>query len=163
VAQPVYTATGYGWSPPRTRGGAKGHPRAHRATTGEKTDSATPGFESLADGSTRLYVQLAKAVPYATKAGRGTITYVLQGAHISRWNNTNPLVTVHFNTPVTQARLVPHGKDLWFIVELRAHVQPTVSMDAVKDGGAILRIDFAKGDYVPGGAPPAPSGSSAPQ
>jgi hypothetical protein len=98
-------------------------------------------------------VQLVKSVPFVTKPGKGTITYVLRGAHVNRWNDTNPLVTVHFNTPVTQARLVPHGKDLWFIVELRASVQPTVSMDAVKDGGAILRVAFAKGDYVPGGSP----------
>jgi hypothetical protein len=118
-------------------------------------------------------VQLSKVVPFSTKAARGTITYVLKGAHVNRWNNTNPLVTVHFNTPVTQARLVPHGRDLWFVVELRASVQPTVTMDTVKEGGAILRIAFAKGDYVPGGAPPpeppseppppppAPTGSSA--
>ncbi len=164
-ARPVYTATGYGWSPPPQRPhGSTAHSQAHRSRSGEP-DSATPGFETLADGSTRLFVELSRPVTYAAKAGHGTITYVLKGAHVGRWNNTNPLVTVHFNTPVTEARLVPHGRDLWFVVDLRANVQPSVSVDAAKDGGSILRIAFAKGDYLPAGvAPPepAPSASAAP-
>jgi hypothetical protein len=112
-------------------------------------DSARPGFELLADGSSRLYVQLAKPVTFTTKSAKASLTYVLQGAHVDRWNNTNPLVTVHFNTPVTEARLIPHGRDLWFVIELRASVQPAVTMDPAKDGGAMLRIDFPKGDYLP--------------
>ncbi len=165
-----YPATGYGWSPPRPRAnGSKGRPRAHHAVSHEK-QSAVPGFEPLADGSSRLYVQLSKPVTYATRTAPRSIIYVLQGAHVGRWNNTNPLVTVHFNTPVTEARLVPHGKDLWFVVSLRANVQPTVTMDAAKEGGAMLRIDFPKGDYLPGGStstsgapvalPPPPDGES---
>ena len=69
---------------------------------------------------------------YDTKPSRGAIVYVLKGAHVDKRNNFNPLVTVHFNTPVTSARLVPHGKDLWFVVDLSASVQPTVTMDAAK-------------------------------
>ena len=58
-AQPVYPATGYGWSPPRTNG-SKTAPHAARPahTAAGESDSATPGFELLADGSSRLYVQL---------------------------------------------------------------------------------------------------------
>ena len=73
---------------------------------------------------------------------------MLPGAHVDRFNNYNPLVTVHFNTPVTSARLVPHGQDLWFVIDLRANVQPTVAMDAAKDGAAMMRIEFPKGEYL---------------
>jgi len=130
-----------------------------------------PGFEMLADGSSQLYVELSKPVQYDTKTSRGAIVYVLKGAHVDKRNNFNPLVTVHFNTPVTSARLVPHGRDLWFVVDLRASVQPTVTMDAAKDGGAILRIGFPSGSYLPlqkiapapaPTPPPAPSGTPAP-
>jgi hypothetical protein len=130
-----------------------------------------PGFEMLADGSSQLYVELTKPVQYDAKTSRGALVYVLKGAHVDKRNNYNPLVTVHFNTPVTSARLVPHGKDLWFVVDLRANVQPTVTMDAAKDGGAVLRIGFPSGSYLPmqkiGLAPaptppPAPSGAPAP-
>ena len=125
-------------------------------------DAILPGFETLADGSTRLFVQLTKPASYAAKAARGTLTYVLKGAYVDKRNNFNPLVTVHFNTPVTSARLVPHGSDLWFVVDLRANVTPTVTMDATKDGGAMLRIEFPKGDYLPGEGSPAPPAAAPP-
>ena len=115
-----------------------------------------PGFETLADGSSRVFVQMAKPAAYAAKAARGTLTYVLKGVHIDRRNNLNALVTVHFNTPVTRARLVPHGSDLWLVLDLRENVQPQVAMDATKDGGAMLRVEFPKGDYLPG-APATPA------
>jgi hypothetical protein len=115
-----------------------------------------PGFETLADGSTRLFVELTQAVSYETKASPGALIYVLKGARAGKRNNTNPLVTVHFNTPVTSARLTPHGRDLLFVVALRANVQPTVTMDTAKEGGAVLRIEFPKGDYLP--PVPAPAG-----
>jgi len=41
---------------------------------------------------------------------------------------------------VTTARLVPHGPDLWFVLEVRAPVEPAVSVDAKKEGGATLSI-----------------------
>jgi hypothetical protein len=158
-AKPVVPATGYGWSTPKAAPGGRGHaskaPRAKKNTPG----ALMPGFETLADGSTRLFVELSQPVPYDTKKAAGSITYVLKGAHVDRRNNYNPLVTVHFNTPVTSARLVPHGKDLWFVVELRANVAPTVAMDTAKEGTAMLRIEFPKGDYLPP-APAAPAPTS---
>jgi len=130
-----------------------------RASSDARAGVVMTGFEMLADGSSRLFVDLSKTVAYDTKAARGSVTYVLKGTHVLRRNNTNPLVTVHFNTPVTTARLVPHGHDLWFVVELRADVQPTVSMDAGKDGSAVMRIELPKGAYLPGSAV-APAASS---
>ncbi len=143
---PVVPATGYGWSEKPTT--PKRHIRAVRAKP-QTPDAIMPGFEMLADGSSQLFVELSKPVPYDTKTSRGGIVYVLKGAHVDKRNNFNPLVTVHFNTPVTSARLVPHGKDLWFVIDLRASVQPSVTMDAAKDGGAVLRIGFPSGSYLP--------------
>jgi len=163
----VVPATGYGWS---TTPAPKHHVRAVRASK-QTPGAIMPGFEMLADGSSQLYVELTKPVQYDAKPSRGSIVYVLKGAHVEKRNNFNPLVTVHFNTPVTSARLVPHGRDLWFVVDLRASVQPTVTMDAAKDGGAVLRIGFPSGSYLPlqkiapppaPTPPPAASGGPAP-
>jgi hypothetical protein len=132
---------------------------SHRAAHAASPDVIQPGFETLADGSTRLFVELSRPVTYETKTARGELVYVLKGAHVNRRNNFNPLVTVHFNTPVTRARLVPKGRDLWFVVSVRADVQPAVSMDSTTEGGAVLHISFPKGDYVPpalSGPGPAP-------
>ncbi|MBV9948108.1 MAG: hypothetical protein JOZ69_14735, partial [Myxococcales bacterium] len=76
-------------------------------------------------------------------------------------NNENPLVTVHFNTPVNAARLVPHGRDLWFVVDLRAAVQPTTTMEVDKTGVAVLSVVFPKGDYLPAAPGAAPAASTA--
>jgi hypothetical protein len=121
--------------------------------------SVVPGFETLADGSTRLFVELSQPVKYEAKPAGTVFTCVLKGAHVDRRNNYNPLVTVHFNTPVTSARLVPHGGDLWLVAALRAKVAPTVTMDPTKEGGAMLRVEFPKGDYVRM-APAAPEADS---
>jgi hypothetical protein len=136
-----------------------GQTASHRPAT-EGPGAVVPGFELLGDGSSRLFVQIPKAVAYETKAGRGTITYVLKDVHVEKRNNYNPLVTVHFNTPVSKARLVPHGHDLWFVVSLRAKAQPQVSMEPAKEGGAVLHVDFPKGDYLPAGAPQADTQAS---
>jgi hypothetical protein len=158
-AEPVVPATGYGWSTKPEKHHGKWRPHAPMARAQSQTpDALLPGFETLADGSTRLFVLMSKPVAFEAKPAHGTLTYVLKGAHENRRNNYNPLVTVHFNTPVASARLVPHGKDLWFVVDLRAQATPTVSMDP----GAMLRIEFPKGDYLPpeAAAPPPPPASS---
>jgi hypothetical protein len=108
-----------------------------------------PGFEQTADGGSRLFVQLSQSVPVEERKAQGSITYVLKGASPRVWNNTNALVTVHFNTPVSRARLVPQGADLLFIVELRAAATPTWKMVESQDKSAMLQIDFPKGDYLP--------------
>jgi len=143
---------------------AQPHAAGPRTALAQSAAGAVPGFETLADGSSRLIVELTKPVAYETRTAKGTVTYVLKGARVSRRNNTNALVTVHFNTPVTSARLVPHGHDLWFVVALRAAIQPTVTMDTGKDGGAVMHIEMPKGQYLPEGAttPRAPSEAAPP-
>jgi hypothetical protein len=165
-AKPVVPATGYGWSTPKPAAGTRVRGTRAARPRPNSPDALLPGFETLPDGSTRLFVELSKPVAFDTKKGPSSLTYILKGAHVDRRNNYNPLVTVHFNTPVTSARLVPHGKDLWFVIDLRANVTPTATMDAAKDGPSTLRIDFPKGAYVsspPAAAPaPAPAGSAPP-
>jgi hypothetical protein len=122
-----------------------------------------PGFEQTGDGGTRFFVQLTQQVPVEERKAQGSITYVLKGAHVTKYNNTNALVTVHFNTPVSRARLIPHGGDLLFVLELRAAATPTYKMQDAPDKTAMLTIDFPKGDFVaPGGdqVTPAPDQAS---
>jgi hypothetical protein len=162
-AAPAGSLGSYAWSstPQKRVAGVRRHAAGPEATL--------PGFESLADGSTRLFVQLTKTVPIEERKAKGSVTYVLKGAHVAIRNNTNALVTTHFNTPVSRARLVPHGADLFFVVELRANVAPVWKMVATKDNTAMLTIELPRGDYLGGGpapvsttpAAPAPSASAA--
>jgi hypothetical protein len=114
-----------------------------------QTKAVMPGFETLDDGATQLFVDLSGPVSYEVESTMRSITYILKRTSVSRRNNCNPLVTEFFNTPVTKARLAPHGRDLWFVVDVRASVEPSVSVEQKTEGGARLSIRFPKGDYLP--------------
>ena len=151
--------TGYGYSdhtprattPARTgglqvRSGVRAHRPVVPAVAGPV--ATLPGFEMTAEGGSRLFVELSQAVQVDERKARGSLTYVLHGAHVTVHNNTNPLVTVHFNTPVASARLVQSGRDLLFVVSLRADASPTWKINPGKEGSSILTVDFPKGSYV---------------
>lgn len=135
-------------------------PRAARATRGGAA-ATFPSFTASEVGS-RLVVHLSSSTAVEEHKAAGSVTYVLKGAHVNRWNDTNPLVTVHFNTPVAQARLVPHGSDLHLVVQLRAAVSPTYKVAAGQAGSASLEIDFPKGDFGGGDLPSVPKATAKP-
>ena len=101
------------------------------------------------DGGSRLSVELSRAVEVKETRTNGAITFTLQGASLLHRNDANPLVTVHFNSPVTRARLIQKGGSLAFVVELRADAAPSFKVEPLADGkGATLRVDFPSGEYL---------------
>ena len=128
---------------------SKGPPGSVAPATPGPANAVMPGFETLPDGSTRLFVDLSGPVSYETKSDRASTSYVLKGTRVARKNNCNPLVTEYFNTPVTTARLVPHGHDLWLVTETRAKVDPAVSIENEADGGVAFSVHYPPGDYLP--------------
>ena len=153
---PRTPAAGYAYADKPTA--SRAPTRARYRKTGPVVNM--PGFEQTADGGSRLFVNLSQNVAVEERKAQGSITYVLKGASPRVRNNTNALVTVHFNTPVSRARLVPHGQDLHFVVELRAAATPTWKMTEAQDKSTMLTIDFPKGDYLPASGEPA---AAAPQ
>ena len=98
-------------------------------------------------------VEFSKAVvaPSEHKAA-GTITYVFKGAHVIKSNNQNPLLTMHFNTPVLSARLVPKKGELHLVIDLRPGVDaiPGAGMRAgAEAGGQQFFVKFPSGSYLP--------------
>lgn len=113
-----------------------------------------PGFEMLPGGGSRLFVDLSQAVPVEERKTDGTLTYVLKGAGLQHRNNANALYTVHFNTPVWRARLVPQGKDLLFVVEMRDKTSAAqTQMNPAAQGATRFTVDFPKGEFLQGGGP----------
>ena len=166
--------TGYAYGSKSSVPSAVG-PMHHRARLVHHANEAVAtfdGFEMLADGGSRVFVQLSKQVdveqgndataPAPAKGRKGkhvkaapgakTITYVIKGTEIRRHNEGEALVTVHFNTPVVRSRLLPVGRDLHLVLVLRADVTPSMKIVAAKDNGAILQVDFPSGSYLPAGA-----------
>jgi hypothetical protein len=107
----------------------------------------------LPEGGSRLFVEISQSVGVEEKKTQRTLTYVLKGTRVVHRNNENALVTVHFNTPVTRARLLPSGRDLLFLVDLRADAAPAWKMVSEGDGTAALQIDFPKGSFLPAEGP----------
>jgi hypothetical protein len=123
--------------------------------------AAFPAFSMVDTQRSRLTIQLSGVIAVEEKKAPGTVTYVLKGAHVARHNDTHALIAVHFNTPMTVARLRNAGKDAELRVDLRAPVSPTFAVAQTKTG-ATLTIDFPSGAYLPDGAlPPAPAASAA--
>jgi hypothetical protein len=110
-----------------------------------------PGFEMLPDGGSRLFVEVNRTVHVEERRAARVLTYILRGTRVVHRNNENILETVHFNTPVTSARLWPSGKDLTFTVDLRADAAPAWKIVPQGDGSATLQIDFPSGNYLPAG------------
>ena len=148
---PSSTSAGDGRSPARAsrRTSARKTPTKTRAKPSVGLVATLPGFEMLPDGSSRLFVELTHSTNVTEKREARTLTYVLRGAHIALRNNENALVTVHFNTPVTRARLLPVRGDLVFTVELRADSAPVWRMVDGGDGTSMLQVDFPKGVFLP--------------
>jgi hypothetical protein len=120
--------------------------------------AAFPSFAMVDAQRSRLTVQLSSVVAVEEKKAAGTVTYVIKGAHVARYNDTHALIAVHFNTPMTVARLRNTGKDVELRVDLRAAVTPTFAVAQTKNG-ATLTIDFPGGEYLAEGArtDPAPA------
>lgn len=154
--KPSVPAAGYAYSDKPSGGAA---PRTRYKASGATV--AMPGFEQTSDGASRFFVQLSQSVPVEERRTSSTITYVLKGASPRVWNNTNALVTVHFSTPVSRARLVPSGGDLLFVLDLRAAASATFKMNETADKGAQLTIEFPKGDWLNAPAPVAETSAPA--
>jgi hypothetical protein len=121
-----------------------GHPYPYAVAT-------LPGFEMLADGGSRLFVEVTKTVSVEERRTAHGLTYVLKGARVVYHNNQNALDTKYFNTPVARARLLPSGRDLLFLVELRADSTPAWRVVGGSDGMATLQVDFPSGSFLPAG------------
>jgi len=106
------------------------------------------GFAMTADAGSRLVVPLASRVAVEERRAATTITYVLRGARVRGRNDTRALVTAYFNTPVSGARLVPRGRDVHVVIELRAATPPVWRLADRGDGTAALEIDFAAGTFA---------------
>jgi hypothetical protein len=163
--QPTVPAGGYSF------GGGGGPKKPTAATGGIRIRrragapiATLPGFEQLPDGGSRLFVDLSAQVQVEERRGASSITYVLKGAQITHRNNANALVTVHFNTPVFKARLVPSGDDLLFVIDLRDAKATAQYKMSAKGQGGILTVDFPKGDFLPRdqGPPPEQQQGAAP-
>jgi len=131
------------------------HPTwAQAAKRDDKDKPARPsvtftGFHQFADGSSRIWVRLTKAVSVEERPGKEKVVFVLKGAKVPGRNNKNALITSYFTSSVMSARLVPSKHDAELVVTLKQPVNPKHRVVMRPDGTTSVQIDFP--------APSAPS------
>ncbi|GAC1352092.1 MAG: hypothetical protein NVS3B20_06820 [Polyangiales bacterium] len=128
----------------------KGNKKVAKAT--QAIVAEWPGFRNTDDGGSEVLVAFSKAVETPTeRKGKGAVTYVFKGAHVLKSNNRNPLLTVHFNTPVMKARLVPKKGELHLVIELRPGTEASGAsgLRAGDGGGQQFFVKFGAGNYLP--------------
>jgi hypothetical protein len=116
-----------------------------------------PGFSRLADGRSRVWVEVDRKVDVTASRSPLQIVYRLRGAAIVGVTNELPLVTGFYTTPVDRAQLLPAGADLDLVIDLREVVTPTSAV-VETPRGIVLWVDFPKSTRPPPDmqAPPAP-------
>jgi len=110
-----------------------------------------PGFLMRPDGGSRIFIQTTKALDYKRDAKKKRITLRFENTNVYLSNNRNPLVTIHFNTPVKRAYLQRRMKTAELIVELKVDSEATITQFADGDGYHYLFVDFPAGQYPVGG------------
>lgn len=126
-------------------------PRARRLAKTRQTFVTWPGFEMIESGS-RIFVQTTRPVTYRRADEPNRIVLVLERTRIHLWNNHNPLVTEHFNTPVARAYLRHSRRDTLLILEMKVGSEPTIRQTSEGEYN-FLFIEFPAGSY------PRPAGS----
>lgn len=107
-----------------------------------------PGFISLPDGGSRIFLQTTGAISYKRADEKSKIVITIDNASVFLNNNRNSLETSHFNTPVNRVYLKSQKKKkLLLIIELRAQAEALVSQSIDPDGFSYLFVDFPAGQY----------------
>ena len=121
-----------------------------------------PGFQMQLDGSSRVFLQTS--VPVATGGNllKGAFVIELGDAPIAGDTNRLPLLTQHFNSPVTRVELKRISKRTILVLTLRADVQPQVSSEQAKSGFFFLYVDVPAGNYLTAAPAPGPAPSAPP-
>jgi hypothetical protein len=117
------------------------------------------GFHVFADGSSRIWVRLTRAVNVEEHASKGKVTFVLKGAKVPGRNNKNPLITSHFSSSVMSARLLATKHDAELVINLKQDVAPKHRVVARPDGSTSVQIDFPAPSDTPAPSDPPPPAS----
>lgn len=108
-----------------------------------------PGFQQRPDGASRFFLQTTRPVQVDQRSEEGRFVLILKSTRLHLRNNRRPLETRYFNTPVEAARIERRGRDLAFVMDLRAPVTPVVSQERASSGYNFVFLEFPAGSYVP--------------
>ncbi|HEX6240470.1 MAG TPA: AMIN domain-containing protein [Polyangiales bacterium] len=146
----VARADGYGGVCP----GKSNVPDGIAAQPGSAALVTWPGFQLLANGGSRVFIQTSVAVSPSLKRDGSHLVVSLPGVSLPPGNVRRPLDTSFFNTPVKSVRVKPHkggkGGGASVEIELRggaASVAPDMRSEKASNGYFFVYVDFPAGQY----------------
>jgi hypothetical protein len=141
---------GYTWRnpPPIHKRGVQHRQKADPS----RPQAKGPEFAIASDGSSHLSLQLSQSVEVTMTAQARQLVFELPNTQITVPNDSNPLVTTHFPTPVNRVRLLAHGKNARLVVELRESTSPQRHVRQLPNGAVVLEIVFPRSTHMPGPA-----------
>lgn len=125
-------------------------PKVRKAIDPSRPVAHAPNFEMKADGSSTVTVQLSQAVPVEPWAAKSrhpsprVLEFLIKGAQIGVRNNTNPLVTEHFQTPLQQVVLKPDGHNARLTLVFREDVTVKPVLVAGLGGSVVVQFTIPK-------------------
>lgn len=141
VKAPKGPTGGYSWS---EKPAPKHKKRKMSAPRADAPLVTYPGFQMLSAGASQLWVAVTRPVEVRRERKGRVLTFVLEGADVGTENNTNPLITTHFDTPMESARLVRNKDGARLTIWLREKVEPTHRIVPGPRGTIQLLVDFPK-------------------
>ncbi|HEY6556479.1 MAG TPA: hypothetical protein VI072_04370 [Polyangiaceae bacterium] len=169
-APPAGPVGGYSWTEkPARRKAAPAKRKRRPAVSGPL--ATYPGFRVLPNGVSELVLRVSKRIDVRMQKANGRVAFVLPSVQVGVRNNTNPLITTHFDTPLARARLIEHKDGAELVLELREAVVPKFSVRDAPGGAISLLITLppparsyseqrasltGSGALLPGGAATAP-------
>lgn len=109
-----------------------------------------PGFQVLANGGSRVFIQTSVPVSPSLKREGSHWNVSLPGVSLPSGNARLPLDTSFFNTPVKSVHARPQkGAGVVIEVELRAKlsVEPNLHSEKAQNGYFFVYLDFPAGNY----------------
>jgi hypothetical protein len=138
-AAPAGPVGGYSWTEKPARRKAAPAKRKRRAAVSGPL-ATYPGFRVLPNGVSELVLRVSKKIDVRMQKANGRVAFVLPSVQVGVRNNTNPLITTHFDTPLARARLIEHKEGAELVLELREAVVPKFSVSEAPGGAISLLI-----------------------
>lgn len=101
------------------------------------------GYRQLGPKRVLVYVELTQATGVEFTGKGRTLEYTMQQTRVTLRNNRNPLLAQHFDSVVQSARLVPTGKNLKLVIQLRRDAEQ-VSRLVRHATGATLEVELTE-------------------
>jgi len=99
-----------------------------------------PSFEMLPDGRSRVTLPVSDKTNVGRRTKKQGVVFVVERAQVGVANNLNPLVTTHFATPLSRARLTRQKSSVSLELELRHEVSVTHEVKANPNGSMLLIV-----------------------